>query len=120
MLKEHATGGEESVTFTEVDVDGMYRYKGTATQVTNNYICFGTNNTETCKSNPDNFMYRIIGVTSKADNTLGLYANQFKIIKAKYLETSQEWYNGDTLDTKWDDSDMKTYLNIPFRFTSFA
>ena len=123
MLREHATGGEEAVTFTEEDVDGMYRYKGTATQVTNNYICFGTDDTETCLDTPKTYMYRIIGITSAKDDTLGIPANSLKIIKAIPSSESQQWNSlykqedcvVDGIDKcKWDDSDMKTYLNGTF------
>ena len=113
MLREHATGGEEAVTFTEEDVDGMYRYKGTATQVTNNYICFGTDDTETCLDTPKTYMYRIIGITSTKDDTLGIPSNSLKIIKATPSSESQQWHSSSS-DIKWDGSDMKTYLNGTF------
>ncbi len=114
MLREHATGGNEAVTFTEEDVDGMYRYKGTATQVTNNYICFGTDDTEKCLDTPEDYMYRIIGITNKEDNTINLPANSLKIIKATQSSTSQPWYKNYNEDIKWDDSDIKKYLNETF------
>ncbi len=121
MLREHAIGGEETVTFTEVDVDGMYRYKGTATEVTNNYICFGTNSTEVCTDNPDEFMYRIIGITNKEDSTINLPANSLKLIKATPSSESEKWnsltYSRDCETDgeengkcKWDASGMKKYL----------
>ncbi len=101
-------GGE---TFKEQS--GMYRFIGYSTQVKNNYICFGTNNVETCKKTPGTYMYRIIGVTSADDDTLGLKANQLKLIKATPSSTSQLWHSSNT-DIKWDDSDIKEYLNKDF------
>ena len=58
---------------------GMYRFVGTASQVINNYICFGTTNSTPCKNTPGTYMYRIIGVTSTDDSKLGLKVNQFKV-----------------------------------------
>ena len=55
----------------------MYRYQGTKEMVDNNYICFGTNNQEECKNDPDHYMYRIIGV-DKNDN--------LKLIKETFLK----------------------------------
>ncbi len=92
---------------------------------TNNYICFGTENTETCKATPENYMYRIIGITSERDNTIGLKANQLKLIKAIPSTEKQKWnslYAKADCETdgvendkcKWDASDMKTYLNTTF------
>lgn len=48
---------------------GMYRYSGLNVE---NYICFGTDNVETCKSNPGKYLYQIIGVTE---------GGKFKLIK---------------------------------------
>ena len=95
-------------------VDGMYRYKGTATDVTNNYICFGTTDKAKCLDNPNVFMYRIIGVTNVPDNTVNIPANSLKLIKATPSSESPAWHNNNYDDTKWDDSDMKSYLNGTF------
>ncbi len=122
MLREHATGGEEAVTFTEEDVDGMYRYKGTKDEVTNNYICFGTDNTETCLDTPEDYMYRIIGITDKEDNTINLPANSLKLIIASSKVGTRGWNSlqnqsdceADGIENDkctWDDSSLKTYLN---------
>ncbi len=92
-------------------VDGMYRFKGTASQVLNNYICFGTTVESTCTGTPATYMYRIIGITSAADNTIGLSANQLKIIRAVPSSTSQTWSRN---PQKWDASDVKSYLNTTF------
>ena len=93
---------------------GMYRFVGTSSQVTNNYICFGTTDLTTCKNTPGTYMYRIIGVTSSDDNALGLKANQLKLIKAIPSSTSQKWHNNARPGATWDDSDIKEYLNTTF------
>ncbi len=113
-LKDYLKDKDKKSTLQSTPVDGMYRYKGTATQVDNNYICFGTTDKTKCTTTPDNYMYRIIGLTSEADTTLGLNANQLKIIKATPSSTSQVWHNNSNGDIKWDVSDMKTYLNTTF------
>ena len=96
-------------------VDGMYRFKGGSTAVTTNYICFGTTVESTCTTNASgNYMYRIIGITSAADNTIGLYANQLKIIRAVPSNQSQVWHSDRYSDVKWDSSSAKTYLNGTF------
>ena len=100
MLREYAAGGEGAVTFTEEDVDGMYRYKGTATEVTNNYICFGTDDADTCTEAPETYMYRIIGITDKEDSTINLPSNSLKIIKATPSNEKQQWHNNYEEDTK--------------------
>ena len=106
MLTEK--GGE---TFKEQS--GMYRFIGTNTQVIHNYICFGTTDLSKCTSNPDEFMYRIIGVASEDDNTINLPANSLKIIKAIPSSKSRVWHSTAN-DIKWDSSAMKNYLNETF------
>ena len=91
-------------------IDGMYRFVGTKDTVTNNYICFGTTVESQCLNDAKTYMYRIIGITSSADTTIGLYANQLKIIRATPLNTNQKW-NNTAKDIKWDASSIKNYLN---------
>ncbi len=55
---------------------GMYRYKGTKTQVTNNYICFGTTSKTQCVNNQSKYLYRIVGVT-KAGSMLIMLPQRF-------------------------------------------
>ncbi len=102
---------------------GMYRFIGTNDEVSNNYICFGTDDTEKCLDTPEDYMYRIIGMTSEDDNTINLPANSLKIIKAVPSSTEQIWNSKytssecivDGIDKcTWDDSDMKKYLNETF------
>ena len=91
-------------------VDGMYRFKGST--VTTNYICFGTTVESTCTGNASgNYMYRIIGITSAEDKTIGLYANQLKIIRTLPSSTSIAWGSG---SQTWGSSSAKTYLNGTF------
>ena len=94
-------------------IDGMYRFVGTKDTVTNNYICFGTTIESECLKTPETYMYRIIGITSAKDETIGLYANQLKLIKATPSSESQRW-NSSYTDIKWDSSAMKSYLNGTF------
>ena len=89
-------------------VDGMYRYKGTSSVVNNNYICFGTSDKTECLNKPDTYMYRIIGITSADDNTIGLKKDQLKLIKATPSSTSQAW-SGNS-DVKWDSSSAKSHI----------
>ena len=87
----------------------MYRYTGTNEIVDDNYICFGTTDKEECLNNSDKYMYRIIGVTSEDNTTLGLEKNQVKLIKDTSIET-HEWHNNRTVDIKWEENTMYTYL----------
>ena len=95
-------------------IDGMYRFVGTKDTVTNNYICFGTSVESECLKTPETYMYRIIGITSEADTTIGLYANQLKIIKATTSSTSQKWSSNYDKDIGWDDSAVKIHLDDTF------
>ena len=106
-----AGGGEHTTA-----VDGMYRYRGTYTQVTNNYICFGTVDKNECLDTPETYMYRIIGITddSTKNTNVGLSANQLKLIKAINTDdTSSYWSNSET-DSTWDNSSVKSVVNGSF------
>lgn len=63
-------------------VAGMRRYQGTNQQVTNNYICFGTEDTEKCTKNPEKYMYRIIGIES---------SGRIKVVKYNALKQTYQW-----------------------------
>ena len=110
-------------------VFGLYRFNGTQSDVTssnlNNFICFGTTDIPTCTgSEKQTYMYRIIGITdgSTTNTTLGLEANQLKIIRAYPSKTSQAWHSNYQIDQKWDVTDQKNgnhaditkYLNEDF------
>ncbi|MBQ7031518.1 MAG: hypothetical protein IJN13_04000 [Bacilli bacterium] len=69
---------KEIANITTSETGGMYRYQGTATNVTNNYICFGTTDKSTCTGNTDKHMYRIIGVDS---------TGKLKLLKQTQLST---------------------------------
>ena len=80
-------------------VGDMYRYQGTATAVTNNYICFGTTNMSTCTANTGTYMYRIIGIDT---------SGRIKLIKKEALDTSFRW-SGST--NEWAYATTFTSLN---------
>ena len=109
----YAGGGQHTIA-----VEGLYRYYGTAAQVTNNYICLGDENPDVCKTNTNN-MYRIIGVTdgSEADsnNSLGLEKGMLKVIKATPSNESQAWGNSSSDSSNWDSAkaqkDIQEFYN---------
>jgi len=84
---------------------GLYRYQGNNSTITENYICFGTNELSTCTSAPGTYMYRIIGVTSD-----GL----IKVIKKEAIDTAQRWDNQDEDEVSWPRSDVYSYLTGTF------
>ncbi len=98
---DYYAGGGQHTTI----VDGMYRFKGTASQVTNNYICLGASeNPDVCKTDPEN-MYRIIGVTTDG---------KLKVIKAKKYGANQQWFSSYSDSRTWKDTVAYTYLNGTF------
>ncbi len=109
-----AEGGDHTTA-----VDGLYRYKGTAAEVTNNYICFGTTDENECLGDPDKYIYRIMGITdgSVKNTDIGLTANQLKIIKALPSTVKEPWNSNGGEDVKWDSTSMRKYLNETFYLT---
>ena len=87
-------------------VGGMYRFQGSASAVTNNYICFGTSSKSTCTGSPDYWMYRIIGVTSDG---------QIKVIKKTPLGggggNTYAWHNSSSSYVAWSSSLLYSTLN---------
>ncbi len=87
----------------------LYRYHGLEVD---NYICFGTDDKETCLSNQDKYLYRIIGITEEG---------KLKLIKNTSIGTMQ-WNNKSTKEDcgedgekcNWENSTIKTYLNADF------
>ncbi len=79
------------------------RYYGTNPP---NYICFGTNDKNTCVNDTDKYMYRIIGVDK---------SGRFKLIKKTPIEQNSDklfhWHNTYNTDTKWPESDLYKGLN---------
>ena len=86
-------------------VGGMYRFQGSASAVTNNYICFGTSNKSTCTGSPDYWMYRIIGVTSDG---------MIKVIKKTPLGggsgNTYQWHNS-LSNALWSSCSLYSNLN---------
>ena len=78
---------------------GLYRYQGINV---NNYICFGTNDKDTCIGNTDAYMYRIMGVDS---------SNQIKLIKKEALNETMYWYTDQTIDITWPNSLIYSSIN---------
>ncbi len=74
---------------------GMYRYQGQATDVDNNYICFGTSNKDTCVNDKDHYMYRIIGIEE---------SGRIKVIKKEALNQTYQWDTDYVTDIKLPDS----------------
>lgn len=83
-------------------VGGLYRYQGTHDVVDNNYICFGTDNTSTCTSDTDHYMYRIIGINS---------SGQIKVIKKEALNTLYPWADGEISAPLWPNSSLYSEIN---------
>ncbi len=88
-------------------VGGLYRYQGTNV---NNYICFGTINKNTCTSDTDKYMYRIIGI-----NTNG----QMKLIKKEALNTAYQWHSSVYM-VDWKDSTLYNNLNGSYFLTNIT
>ena len=81
----------------------MYRFQGSASAVTNNYICFGTSTKRTCTDNPGTYMYRIIGIDT---------SGRIKIIKKEAMDSSAAWSNSSSSYTnQWGSASLFTALN---------
>ncbi len=122
-LNQYKNNAKGEQTLQNNPVGGLYRYYGTYQEVTNNYICFGTSNVETCKNSPDTYMYRIIGIQKNDNDSLGLKANQLKIIKATPVKESGNvkiiaWSSANS-DINWDNGSntVRPYLNTTFLST---
>ena len=109
---------------SKVAVEGLYRFKGTYEEVTNNFICIGgPKNPETCGSAENNkYLYRIIGVTdgteSDESNSLGLDKGMLKVIKVIPSSTSQAWASYDIISYfTWDYKDSTESLGAVARWT---
>ena len=87
--------------------DVLRRFQGTAEEVQNNYICFGTSITEECVKNTDRYMYRIIGYATGNDETTNTKQGQLKLIKKEALEEAMPWhYNFNDNNINWFQSDL--------------
>ena len=87
---------------------GLYRYQG---YNADNYICFGTTDKNTCTSDTDKYMYRIIGKTEN---------NQLKLIKKEALNTAYAWNTANVKNVKWNESTLYSGLNGSFFLTNTA
>ena len=93
-LLEHPTNGLN----TKLEA-GLYRYQG---EEVDNYVCFGTYDKSTCTSNPDIYMYRIIGINNKG---------QVKLIKYTGLDNYYVWYTSYQYDVPWPESIVFSKIN---------
>jgi len=79
----------------------MYRYQGIQGEV-DNYICFGTTNSENCTENTDAYMYRIIGINENS---------QLKLIKKEALNKTMQWWSDNATDIAWPNSLIYEAIN---------
>ena len=86
--------------------DDLRRFVGSYTNVTDNFICFGTVDQDQCKNDMDTYMYRIMGVDT---------SNRLKLIKATKIDnngtTKFKWHNTYSTNTHWNESDLYKGLN---------
>ncbi len=113
-----AQGGQYYANGNNTAVQGLYRFKGTKDQVTNNFICIGgPKNPETCGSAEGNkYLYRIIGVTDGTEaaesNSLGLDKGMLKVIKVIPTSTSQDWSSDYQTNIDWDNASNTVRVSI--------
>ena len=86
---------------------GLYRFQGDNNFVDNNYICFGTDDPHECKTNPEMYMYRIIGINEEQE--------------VKIMKMHLDWSNdepalsyGINANQTWKDSSLYQYLKNDF------
>ena len=102
MTSEYGSSKLKGIAnITTSETGGMYRYQGTGTKVTNNYICFGTSDKTTCTGNTDSYMYRIIGVDS---------TGKLKLLKNKSISFNY-WADKFNYDYNWNTGIMKNMIN---------
>ena len=102
-LSSNSLENKEDVKARE---DVLRRFQGTYTDVTNNYICFGTSITEECTKNIDRYMYRIIGYATDNDGATNTKAGQLKLIKKEALEEPMQWHYNYNDNVNWFQSDL--------------
>jgi len=97
LLSNSTTGLDTTTSYS-----GMYRYIGTEA---NNYVQLSDGTNEV--------LYRIIGIVSEDNDTLGLEANQVKVIKAASIGT-YDWHTSFSENATWNtggtDAEIYTYL----------
>ncbi len=94
---------------------GMFRYQGSKDVVNNNYICFGTSDQNTCTTNPDKYMYRIIGIDEQSYELKLIKETPIKEIKNDEEITTFPYHHStdqnDYINFSWDKSDIYKRLN---------
>ena len=83
-------------------VNGLYRFQGSQSEVTNNYICFGTNDKNECLNPNSPSLFRIIGITPDG---------QLKLVMARNLG-DLAWHSDKTTDVSWSDSALYNYIKM--------
>ena len=86
----------------------MYRFQGQAkdengNELVDNYICFGTSDKDTCTSDTDHYMYRIIGIEAET--------GRVKVIKKEALNDSYQWHTSYVEDVKLPNSIFYKAIN---------
>ena len=81
----------------------MYRFQGQQKDDVRNYICFGTNDQNTCKGDTDHYMYRIIGIEAET--------GRVKVIKKEALNEKIAWADNYGDDIKFPDSKIYEAIN---------
>ncbi len=100
---DYYTPLEKSNIFYIGECANSYRYRGTSP---NNFICFGTTDSEECKKNYDKYLYRIIEAS-------GGYT---KLIK--YTQIGPYKWNATNADVNWEDSSLYKGLNGSYFLTN--
>ncbi len=90
--------------------DVLRRFQGSAEDVQNNYICFGTSITEECVKNTDRYMYRIIGYATGNDETTNTKQGQLKLIKKEALNKMYRWWVNFDDNIEWPSSLIYAYI----------
>ena len=95
----------ETIPNLNCNQGGMCRYQGSYSTVNNNYICFGSSDSNKCKTDinrGDQLLYRIIGVTPDG---------KLKLIKKEALNWSYTWSNNMYSNTNWQFSNVYQAIN---------
>ncbi len=117
MADNYNTNLSNVTNMTSTESGGLYRYQGEASNVQNNYICFGVDTLEDCLGNDyksgvydetkfSKYLYRILGINSDGN---------LKLIKKEALDTAYYWEDipmiNDEDNFPWSDSDLFVGLN---------